>query len=45
MKSFPWDEYTFYIITIERPVPQLKDALKQNGYHYMCDHGEIGDEM
>lgn len=45
MSSFPWDEYTFYAITVERPPKELKEALVENGYKYMCLHGWFGDEF
>ena len=32
MKDFPWDEYSFKVMTIERPQDELKAALQSHGY-------------
>lgn len=43
--TFPWDEYIFLVITVERPAERLMQAMKDNGYIYMCDHSCFGDQM
>jgi len=32
MQDFPFDEYTFRIMTVERPKPELQRLLERNGY-------------
>lgn len=32
MKDFPWEDYTFRFMTIERPKDDLKELLKSHGY-------------
>jgi len=32
MQKFPWDEYSFKFISIERPKDDLKIMLQVNGY-------------
>lgn len=32
MENFPWSDYTFKFLTIERPKADLKEKLKLNGY-------------
>lgn len=32
MKNFPWDTYTFSVLNVERPKPDLKQWLGDNGY-------------
>jgi len=44
-QTFPWAQYRFNIITAERPKPDLKSTLIQQGYIYICDHGTFGDEL
>lgn len=44
-ETFPWDAYTFLVMTVERPKPELKMMFDQRGYVYVCDHGTFGDEM
>ena len=43
--TFPWDEFTFLVMTVERPVKELQDAFTAHGYHYLCDHGAYGDQL
>lgn len=43
--SFPWDEYTFLVMTVERPKEDLVQTLLAHGYSYVMDHGGFGDEM
>lgn len=45
MQTFPWDKYTFYSITVERPGPWLREELPKRGYIYMFDHGNFGDRF
>lgn len=44
-QTFPWKEYTFPTLTVERPKPELVNMLTQNGYTYLCDHGGFGDQF
>jgi len=32
MKNFPWDTYTFSVLNVERPKPELQQWLGDNGY-------------
>merc|ERR1719410_1249144 len=34
MQNFPWEEYSFKFITIERPKEDLKMILQLNGYKF-----------
>ncbi len=44
-ETFPWQKYTIFVLTVERPKPVLKKALKENGYLHICNHGGFGDEL
>jgi len=44
-QTFPWNLYTFNVITAERPKQNLRETLKREGYTYICDHGDFGDEL
>lgn len=44
-QTFPWSKYTFLTLTVERPKPELVQMLRENGYIYLCDHGDFGDEF
>lgn len=44
-ETFPWGEYTILVLTVERPKEKLKQLLLNNGYAYVCDHGDWGDQM
>lgn len=44
-QTFLWDKYTFLTLTVERPKPELVAMLESNGYMYMCDHGDFGDQF
>jgi hypothetical protein len=44
-QDFPWSEYRFLAMTVERPKPGLVNALRANGYLYVRNHGDFGDEM
>ena len=37
MKDFPFDEYTFLTMTIERPKDELRALLETNGYRHVLD--------
>ncbi|OLP80510.1 hypothetical protein AK812_SmicGene39084 [Symbiodinium microadriaticum] len=37
MKNFPWDTYTFSVLNVERPKPDLKQWLGDNG----CCEGKV----
>jgi hypothetical protein len=38
--AFPWDQYTFLAMTIERPQPSLRKRLRAHGYHRVCTMAE-----
>ena len=38
-------EYTFLIMTVERPSQHLQATLQSFGYQYLRDHGTFGDKM
>ena len=40
--TFPWDEYTFLTLTVERPAKVLRESLKKHGYTYLCKYGWVG---
>lgn len=44
MEGFPWDKYTFKLITVERPKDDLLAALKQNGYELLGENSDWGDQ-
>lgn len=44
-ENFPWNEYTFLAITIERPKEKLVEMLQANNYIFVCDHGQFGDQL
>jgi len=44
-QNFPWNRYTFSVITAERPKDNLRKVLVFQGYTYVCDHGDFGDEL
>jgi hypothetical protein len=43
-KDFPWDEFKFWVLTVERP-KELRPLLEKNGYVYVKDHGTFGDAL
>lgn len=45
MSRFPLGEYTFLVLTVERPKPPLVELLRQNDYVHLKDHGDFGDKM
>jgi len=45
MKTFPFAEYRFSVLSVERPPAELQRLLDSNGYEYLCDHGGFGDQM
>jgi len=44
-ESFPWKDYTFLSMTVERPKDKLRQLLAENGYVYICNHGDDGDQL
>lgn len=44
-ESFPWDRYRVSLFTVERPKTKMKAILQAQGYHYVRNHGDYGDEM
>lgn len=44
-QTFPWDKFTFLVLTIERPKPDLVNILVKSGYIYLCNHGDFGDQL
>ena len=45
MEDFPWDEYTFRFLTIERPKPELAATLQGQGYNLLATIGRFGEEV
>lgn len=45
LEHFPFNEYTFRVMSIERPSMKLTLVLSHNGYRYLCDNGSYGDEL
>jgi hypothetical protein len=45
MKDFPYDEYTFRFMTVERPKDDLKAILKSNGYEYIQTVSSWGETL
>jgi len=45
MKDFPWDEYKFRILTIERPKDDLVAALLGQGYIFVAIIDTFGEEI
>lgn len=43
MSAFPWDEFTFLTMTVERPDATLQGLLQTNGFTMLCQHGWWGD--
>jgi hypothetical protein len=44
MEAFPFDKYTFMVMTIERPRQNLVDLLIQNDYVYLAANNAEGEE-
>lgn len=42
LRTFPFDEYTFLTMTIERPTVELENILFQNGYHFVMKSKKMG---
>jgi Methyltransferase FkbM domain len=45
MESFPFDQYRFNILTIERPDERLCEILQQNGYKQMKTLSKFGETL
>jgi Methyltransferase FkbM domain len=45
LESFPFDEYAFKVMTIERPKDKLKDLLVYKGYEYMGEISDFGETL
>lgn len=44
MEDFPWDKYTFRVLTVERPKADLKAQLERAGYKLLREDSQgIGD--
>lgn len=43
MQGFPWSEFKFKVMTIERPKPDLEAALARNGYERLRKNSNFGD--
>ena len=41
MSSFPFDEYTISVLTVERPTVALKHKLRENGYWNKMEWDEL----
>lgn len=44
LSYFPWDEYTFLVLTIERPPTELKNKLVSKGYVFLRSNSHFRDE-
>ena len=44
-KKFPFSDYTFRSITVERPNAALQKVLRTNHYHFVVCHGWFGDQL
>ena len=42
--GFPFDRYSFRVMSIERPSPALRSRLEAQRYHHICDNSRI-DEL
>lgn len=45
MSTFPFDKYTFRVLTIERPKPDLQKLLKSKGYVYLQSLSDWGEQV
>ena len=45
MQDFPWDEYKFRFLTIERPKDDLSATLQGQGYKVIAGIGGFGEEV
>lgn len=45
MAQFPWDEYRFMLLTVERPKPDLDATLKEKGYVLVSKLGFFGEML
>ena len=45
MSSFPFEEYTIRLLTIERPSDELRSALEANGYVFLNDLSLWGETL
>jgi hypothetical protein len=45
MKGFPFDDYTAYFMTIERPKPGLRKLLKDHDYHFVMQLVSWGETL
>lgn len=44
-QHFPWSNFTFLAITVERPSFELRDDLHSHGYIFLCDNGDFGESV
>jgi len=45
LRNFPFGEWTFLAMTVERPGKALTQELSRHGYHHILNHGWFGDEL
>ena len=45
MEHFPWSDYSFKFLTIERPKDDLKEKLKLNGYKMVLVLTSYGETL
>jgi hypothetical protein len=43
MRDFPFDQYFFRFMTVERPKDELRSILKSHGYEYIQDLSTWGE--
>jgi hypothetical protein len=45
LRDFDFDRYTFQILTVERPKPELIELLTEKGYQLMCTISDFGETL
>jgi FkbM family methyltransferase len=45
LAGFDFDNYSFSVMTIERPSHRLAKVLMSRDYAHMCDNGQFGDQL
>ena len=45
LEHFPFDKYTFRVMTAERPSKPLQEIFVMNGYTHLCNCGGFGDML
>lgn len=45
MEKFNFSAHVFLVLTVERPLGELRELLRNQDYEYLCTNGEYGDEL